>query len=77
MRTVSTVPAGTTKGLGASDLADFIFDIFDIAEPELLDPEAVLSPGEAGALAVLLLSFEFDALESAGLLLQPSTTKQR
>jgi hypothetical protein len=57
-------------------LADFIFDIFDIAEPELLDPEAVLSLGDAGAFAVLL-SFEVDALESAGLRLQPSAAKQR
>jgi hypothetical protein len=62
--------------------SDFIFDIFDIAEPELLpeaellDPEPALSLGEAGAFAVLL-SFEFDAVESAGLRLQPSTTKQR
>jgi len=47
--------------------------MLDIAEPEL--PFEV--PELLGALALLLLSLEFDELESAGLLLQPSTTKQR
>jgi len=69
-RTVSIVPAGTTKAFGASGLgADFIFDIFDIAEPE----SAVRLFGAVDA----VLSLEFDAVESAGLRLQPSTVKER
>src|ERR1700693_3986689 len=87
-RTVSTVPAGTINGFGGSGFAiDFIFDIFDMVAPQLLfdvpGPAlllgaelAVLSVGAAGAGALLLL-FEFETLESAGLLLQPSTKKDR
>jgi len=77
-RTVSIVPAGTTKAFGASGLgADFIFDIFDIAEPE----SAVRLFGAVDAVLSLefdaVLSLEFDAVESAGLRLQPSTVKER
>ncbi|HYK49456.1 MAG TPA: hypothetical protein VEU94_07000 [Terriglobales bacterium] len=55
----------------------------DIAEPELLDiPEPALPLDPAallfgGALLGLLLSFELEAVESAGLLLQPSTAKDK
>jgi hypothetical protein len=67
---------------------DFIFDMFDMVEPELLfdiaPPAlllgaelAVLSVGAAGAAGALLLLFEFETLESAGLLLQPSTKNDR
>jgi hypothetical protein len=50
--------------------------VFDIAEPAPLEPLesglAELPPGDEA-----LLSLGFEAVESAGLLLQPSTTKDR
>jgi len=68
-RTVNTVPAGITNALGASGFASaLVFDMLDTAEPELPEGGALL--GEA------LLSLEFEAVESAGLLLQPSTKKK-
>jgi len=69
------VPAGTIKVFGASGLAsDFIFDI---AAPELaLLPEPELGVPPFGV-DEAVLSLEFEAVESAGLLLQPSATKQR
>jgi hypothetical protein len=60
--------------------------MFDMPEPELLFmavPALLLEPelsglllGDAGALLVVLL-FELEEVESAGLLLQPSTTIDR
>jgi hypothetical protein len=68
-RTVSTVPAGTTTGLGASACG------FDIAEPELFSAPAagaaLLSPGAVDSGAGP------EELGSDVLLLQPSTTKDR
>ena len=81
-RTVNTVPAGTTKGFGASG---FMFDIavFDMVEPEpRLDEELAMFP--LGAAEVLLLSLDDgdeveEEVESAGAagLLQPSRAKDK
>ena len=77
-RTVSTVPAGTTKGFGGSGFMAVIA-VFDIAEPEL----GAAFPLGAAEDEVLLVSLEegdaVEELESAGVagLLQPSTAKDR
>jgi hypothetical protein len=73
-RTVSTVPAGTTIGFGASG---FILDIFDIVEPAPADAPEPAAPESLFELGDALLSLEFEAVESAGLLLQPSIKSER
>ena len=84
-RTVITVPAGTTKGFGASGLAScFMLDIavLDIAESDLLsDDELAMFPLGADELLLSLEAgaAELGALESAGAagLLQPSRAKDK
>jgi hypothetical protein len=49
----------------------------DIAEPEPPEPAGAAALPEGELAGDALLSLEFEAVESAGLLLQPSTTKER